>query len=133
MVSQRNMWIIGIIAVILIAILALAILRSPEDSWIKNSSGVYVQHGNPAEKPFYVNEQEQAIACATRIYNDAVKAGIVFSSQCLGSCGNYAVDIVHVPRTTEDSLKQNQCEEYLNGNDKNFIEMDKNGDIVRIG
>jgi len=132
MVNRKTLWIIGALVVILMLGVSLMILRSPEDTWIKNEQGVYTAHGSPSEKPFYVSEQETAIVCAKQIYSDAAKQGVSFSSQCLGSCGNYAVDIVNVPRTSEDNLEANQCEEYLKGNDKNFIELDKDGNIVRI-
>jgi hypothetical protein len=56
-----------------------------------------------------------------------------FSSQCLGSCDAYAVDIVHVPRTEEDDLEENQCETFRRGQLKHFIELDDKGNIVRIG
>ncbi len=54
------------------------------------------------------------------------------NSQCLGTCGDYAVDIVHVPRTEGDNLIENQCEDYKTGKVNHFIELDKNGEIVRI-
>jgi len=56
----------------------------------------------------------------------------LFSSQCLGSCDTYAVDIVHVPRTREDDKEANQCESIRTGQLSHFIELDKDGKIVRI-
>jgi hypothetical protein len=53
----------------------------------------------------------------------------------LGVCDfgeGYAVDIVNVPRTSEDDLSENQCSAYASGTVKNFIELNKNGQIVRI-
>jgi len=50
----------------------------------------------------------------------------------LGVVGNYAVDIVHVPRSEEDNLIENQCEAYRNGEVNHFIELDKDGEIIRI-
>ncbi|GBE19529.1 hypothetical protein BMS3Abin17_00253 [archaeon BMS3Abin17] len=55
-----------------------------------------------------------------------------FSSQCLGSVGDYAVDIVHVPRNDEDNLVENQCEDFRSGKVTHFIELDKEGNIARI-
>jgi len=69
--------------------------------------------------------------CALDLYNNAKKTGINFSSQCLGTCGNYAVDIVHVPRTNEDNLIENQCKDYIDKKVNHFIEIDKDGNIVR--
>ncbi len=66
------------------------------------------------------------------MYQQEKNKGIEFNSQCLGTCKNYAVDIVHVPRIEEDNLVENQCEDFRNGNVKNFIELDENGNFVRI-
>jgi hypothetical protein len=122
-----------IIAFVLIFILSLnfIILRMDEDSWIKDSRGVWIKHGNPAETPAEVIEQQQVIACANDIYIQ-LKGSMVFSSQCLGACGDYSVDIIHVPRTAEDDLAENQCAEYIGGKTKHFIELDANGKVVRI-
>jgi len=102
---------------------------SGEDSWIRDSRGIWVKHGNPAEIPDYVLEQQEMINCATEKFSDFNGE---INSQCLGTCGDYAVDIVHVPRASEDNLPENQCEEYRIGKLKHFIEFDKNGKIVII-
>jgi hypothetical protein len=57
---------------------------------------------------------------------------INFSSQCLGNCYNYVVDISHNPRLEEDDLKENQCPDYLSGKLKHFIELDPEGRLIRI-
>jgi len=108
------------------------IIGGSEDSWIKDEKGQYVKHGAPSETPDYVQEQQEAIICASQIYQQEKSRGTVFSSQCLGSCGNYSIDIVHVPRTEEDDEIENQCQDYREGKVQNFIELDKDGHIVRI-
>ena len=121
-----------IIAVLLIVVIVvlLAIFRFPsEDSWIKDSRGVYIKHGNPYAIPDYVNEQKDAISCALNKLNNF--SGEV-NSQCLGNCGDFAVDVVHVPRNTEDDKMGNQCEDFKGGKVKHFIEIDYLGNIVRI-
>jgi hypothetical protein len=123
-----------VIAVILIAGGIFLLIRaiSGEDSWIKDSRGVYVKHGNPASTPDYVLEQQEAIECAYGLYQGEAREGI-FYSQCLGICGNYAVDVVHVPRIEEDNSAENQCDEYRSGKVSHFIELNlKDGEIVRI-
>ena len=42
------------------------------------------------------------------------------------------MDIVHVPRISEDNQIENQCEGYKNEIVSNFIELDKNGNIVKV-
>lgn len=78
------------------------------------------------------NKEQGFIECAKNLYYIAKEEGMIFDSQCLGACENYAVDIVHVPRISEDDLFDNQCEEFREGKVSNFIEIDKNGEIVRI-
>lgn len=109
--------------------IVLLILRGNEDDWIKDSRGVWVKHGNPSNISEQVLQQQEAINCALDKFNNFTEE---INSQCLGVCGDYAVDIVYVPRTAEDNLAENQCEEYRNGNVNHFIELNKNGDIVKI-
>ncbi len=105
------------------------VVGGSEDNWIKDEKGIYVKHGNPQETPGYVLWQKAAIACASDKFANFTEEK---NSQCLGICGNYAVDIVHVPRTEEDNLVENQCEDYGKGIVNHFIELDKNGGIVRV-
>jgi hypothetical protein len=130
MKKKRKFFITALIFLILTFVIL--ILRSPEDDWIKDSRGVWVEHGAPSSIPDYVTEQQNAISCANNLYKDEKDKGIVFESQCLGSCYDYAVDIVHAPRTAEDNLVDNQCDAYRNAIVNHFIELDKDGNIVRI-
>lgn len=114
---------------ILILILNFIVLRMDEDSWIKDSRGVWIKHGNPSVTPSYVFEQQEVINCALGKFETF--SGEI-NSQCLGVCNSFAVDIVHVPRNSEDDKLENQCEGYINGNVIHFIELDKDGNIVRI-
>ena len=103
-----------------------------EDSWIKDNRGIWIKHGVPYETPDYVIEQQQIINQALSLYEQRKSEGMEFSSQCLGVVGNYAVDIVHIPRNEDDNKIENQCEAYRNGEVTYFIELDKEGNIVRI-
>lgn len=128
---KRVYWIAGGIAVLLVV--GLLFLRgSGEDSWIKDERGVYVKHGNPSETLLEVNEQQDAIGCASELYVKNKEYGLVFDSQCLGRCGDFVVDVVHVPRTAVDDLAENQCADYRDGKVTHFIELDKDGNIVRV-
>ncbi len=108
------------------------IFGGSEDDWIKDEKGVYVKHGTPAEVPNYIKEQQEAVMCTLSLYNAKKQEGMQFSSQCLGTCGNYAVNIVHVPRSDEDNKIENQCQDYREKKVSQFIELDKEGNIVRI-
>ena len=123
---------------IIIAILAVVwifvrfFIGGSEDSWIKDEKGVWIKHGVPYETPDYVIEQQQIINQTLFLYEQRKSEEMEFFSQCLGVIENYAVDIVHVPRSSEDNLVENQCEAYRNGEVTHFIELDKDGNIVRI-
>jgi hypothetical protein len=129
---MKGVIISAILVLIFILSLNFIVWRMDEDSWIKNSNGIWTRHGNPAETPAEVTEQKQIIACATDIYSQFKQNGMVFYSQCLGACGNYSIDIVHVPRNKEDDKPENQCDDYSKGKTSHFIELDKEGKIVRI-
>jgi len=122
---------IVIVILVVVWIFVRFFIGGNEDSWIQDDRGVWIKHGVPYETPDYVIEQQDAISCAINLY-DAAKVSMEFSSQCLGTCGNFVVDIVHVPRSSEDNLVENQCEAYRNGDVTHFIELDKDGNIVKI-
>lgn len=45
---------------------------------------------------------------------------------------DWAVDIVHNPRVAIDDLPQNQCSSFLEGRTSHLVELDMNGNLVRI-
>lgn len=125
-------WTIGI--VILLIVIFVCVLRGfngGEDNWIKDSKGVWIKHGAPATTPDSVLEQQNALSCAYDLYSQAKANGVVFNSQCLGACENYSIDIVNVPRNSEDDKPSNQCSDYPLVTSY-FIELDKNGEVVRV-
>ncbi len=121
-----------ILIIIVVLAVLIFIIRSPEDDWIKDSRGVWIKHGYPSEIPDYVLEQQDIINCVLQLYQEKKSEGMQFSSQCLGTCGDYAVDVVHVPRSDEDNKVENQCQEYREGMVNHFIELDEDGSVVRI-
>jgi hypothetical protein len=130
---EKAYWflIIAIGCLLIMNLIFLRFVYTPEDSWIK-VKGVYVKHGNPSTTPNYVKEQEIIVNCSKYLYNAKKQLIGQFSSECLGVCGNYSVDIVHVPRIDLDNLPENQCDAYKTGLLKHFVELDKEGNIVRI-
>ena len=131
---KRKVLYISIIAAILILglIIARFSVGGGEDNWVKDDKGIWVKHGNPSINPNYVNLQREGLVCAFTLYKIAKNDGIVFDSQCLGRCGDYAVDIVHNPRIAEDDLQENQCNDVIEKRIVNFIELDKDENIVRV-
>lgn len=128
---KKSYFVLGGIVLLLISgfIFVRFVLGGNEDTWIKDSRGVYIKHGNPSETPGYVLWQEAAISCANDLFGNFTEEK---NSQCLGTCGTHAIDIVHMPRSAEDDLAENQCEDYGKGFVNHFIELDKEGNIVRI-
>ncbi|MGD9276014.1 MAG: hypothetical protein PVJ67_02480 [Candidatus Pacearchaeota archaeon] len=124
--------IIGVIFLLLVLLAVRFIFGGPEDTWIKDENGLYVEHGSPAKITEEAVEQQELILGAMKLYYEKAEEGMNFSSQCLGTVENYAIDIVHVPRIQEDDLEENQCEEYKNGNVKHFIELDLEGNVIKI-
>lgn len=127
---KKLYWILVIFLTLVVFIIVFRL--GGEDSWIKDERGVWVKHGNPSKTPDYVLEQQEIISEALQLYNQKKSGGIEFSSQCLGTVGVYVVDIVHVPRIEEDNKIENQCEDFRTGKVSNFIELDKDGEVVRI-
>jgi hypothetical protein len=128
---KKIYWVL-IVIVILTVGFTMIFRPGGEDSWIQDERGVWIKHGVPYETPDYVIEQQQIINQTLSLYEQRKSEEMEFFSQCLGVIGNYAVDIVHVPRSSEDNLVENQCEAYRNNEVTHFIELDKDGNIVRI-
>ncbi|MEK6858620.1 MAG: hypothetical protein AABX53_01765 [Nanoarchaeota archaeon] len=81
---------------------------------------------------YEVATHDSFVSCASGLYAGLARADVTFDSQCLGVCGNYSADIVHVPRIAADDLLENQCREYRENITTGFIELDKDGNVVRI-
>jgi len=131
--KKKTYGIVVAVAVIVILVGVFVFLRWQEDTWIRSSTGEWVKHGEPSKIPEKVEIQQEALAEAESLYLTFKENTEKFSSDCLGTTSNgYAVDMVHVPRTGEDDLEKNQCLDYLSGEVDKFIEVDKEGNIVRV-
>lgn len=121
-----------VIALLLAGFFLRFIVGGDEDTGIKDKTGEYVEHSVPSNTPGDVPEQQITISRAMQLFQEKRAEGINFSSQCLGTIGNYSVDIVHNPRTEEDNIPENQCRDFLEDKTKHFIELDKYGNIIRV-
>jgi len=79
---KTRYWIL--IIVILIIGFFMVFRLGGEDSWIKNERGEYVKHGVPLDVPDYVKEQQDAIICANRLYQDFLDSERLFQASVLG-------------------------------------------------
>lgn len=126
----------SVIAIILVLILILGTMLLINiftgDRWVKDYRGIWMKKGNPAETPKEVLTQQEAIKIALQLYEKEKSSGNPLGSQCLGTAYGYAIDLVHDPRTEEDELTENQCKDYYEGRVYKFIEINTEGDIVRV-
>ncbi len=129
--KKRLIIILGIILVLMIIGLYKFVFFGGEDNWIKNETGIYAEYRSPSGEFDQAKEQMEAILCALNLYKEKKDSGMFFNSQCLGTCGKYAVDIVHVPRIEDDNKLENQCEDFITGKVGHFIELDPKGSIFR--
>jgi hypothetical protein len=123
--NKKYFFIIFISLLVLILCLFL-FLTNHKNLFVKEKESFQDENNN------YSLEKQKAISCALQIYDENKMEGVNFSSQCLGDCYDYVVDIVHNPRLEEDNLKENQCPDYLSGKLKHFIELDEEGKLIRI-
>jgi len=123
-------WIIA--AIVLLVVITL-LIRGSEDNWIKNSRGVYIEHGHPKNMPQEVEDQQRIIEAAQSLFEAAtLNEQDLSSGPCLGTVENYAVDITHDPRQAVDDEQKNQCQDYIDGKVSNYIELDQNGEVLRV-
>lgn len=86
-------------------------------------------------KPGIWNEADQAVNQAQHIYNQERDRGVDFSSgPCLSNAliPGWVLDIAHSPRQPRDDLGENQCQSYIEGQAKHFVEMDTEGNLIRV-
>lgn len=78
--------------------------------------------------------EEALIIQAKTLYSQSRKDGFdMANGPCLGSLvADWAVDVVHEPRQAIDDQEGWNCEEFITGKVKNLIELDPNGNFLRI-
>lgn len=99
---------------------------------------IYLQ--NPPKKseiykPGQSYDQDTAVNQAQFLYSQRKQAGVDFSSgPCLSNSviSGWVVDIAHSPRLPIDDLPENQCTAYLQGSAKHFVELDPEGNVIRV-
>jgi hypothetical protein len=86
-------------------------------------------------KPGVSTQVDTAVNQAQLVFQRKKALGVDFSEgPCLTNdlMVGWVVDIVHNPRQPIDNLPQNQCPAYLEGRAKHFIELDTNGNLIRV-
>lgn len=79
-------------------------------------------------------EADDAVAAAVNIFRQHSGDIDLTNGPCLANNlkPDWVVDIVHYPRESVDDLPENQCQSYLEGLAKHFVELDQNGNVVRV-
>jgi hypothetical protein len=87
-------------------------------------------------------EAQIALQRAEEIYKQAVATGQDLSKgPCLSNAlhGNpdypetmWVLDIAHNPRQEVDNQSENQCQSFREGKAENFIELDTNGQVIKV-
>lgn len=108
-------------------------------------TGCTVERPKPAidlNKLNWGMEAQIALQKAQEIYLTAKNQSLDFSSgPCLSNTlhGNadypetmWVLDIAHNPREAVDDLPANQCSAFREGHARNFIELDQNGQVIKI-
>jgi hypothetical protein len=82
------------------------------------------------------DDQIKITTIAKAMYDRAKTEGKNFDSgPCLGiipGFSDWVVDIAHNPRLPIDDDPANQCEAYRTGQAHHFIELDPNGNVIKI-
>ncbi len=133
---KRLSWIV-LIVIILVSAEISGRLVLMKNAWIKDQKGVWIKHGQPRILPDYVTLQEKVLAKATELYDQKRAEGIDFSSgPCLADpladYPEWAVDIAHNPRQEIDNNPENQCSSFRTGKAKHFVELDENGNLIKV-
>ena len=80
-------------------------------------------------------ERERAVALAEALYAQRKAEGMDFTTgPCLAEelMAGWAADIVHAPRAPVDNLPENQCQSYRAGRVFRLVELDPDGNVVRV-
>lgn len=79
-------------------------------------------------------ETDRVVWAALGLFKKEAKGMDLSSGPCLTNdlIPDWVVDIVHNPREETDNLPQNQCQAYLEGRAKHLVEIDMEGNVIRV-
>ncbi len=80
------------------------------------------------------SEREMAIRLARELYREKAAQGVdMANGPCLAEeiMPDWCVDVAHSPRLDIDNLPQNQCQSWLMGRVRHFVELDPEGNVIR--
>lgn len=86
-------------------------------------------------KPLPKNQIDAAVNQAKLLYRQKKQLGEDLSNgPCLSNAlmPGWVADLVHSPRLPADDLPENQCPAYREGGASHFVELDLEGELVRV-
>lgn len=86
-------------------------------------------------RPGVSDQLDQAVDTAQRVYQNKQRLAVDFSNgPCLTNdlLPDWVADLVHNPRQEVDNKIENQCQAYVEGRAKHFVELDLGGNVVRV-
>ncbi|MBI4038080.1 hypothetical protein HY387_00295 [Candidatus Daviesbacteria bacterium] len=99
----------------------------------------YLVYTNRTREHFYKPgvwpEADKAIDQAKRLFqirknlSEDLSGGPCLSNDLIPG---WVADVAHRPRQAMDDLAQNQCSAYLEGRAKHFVELDIQGNLIRV-
>jgi hypothetical protein len=95
----------------------------------------FYSHKTVPYKPGQSSDYDKAVGQALILFNQQKQLDADLSSgPCLSNdlIPGWVADIVHSPRTKQDNLPENECQAYLEGRATHFVELDVNGNVVRV-
>jgi len=85
------------------------------------------------EKP--KTDSQGIVDLAKKLYQEDKAKGLDFSNgPCLTNklVDDWVVDVAHNPRQPIDNLPENQCADFRQGKAHHFVELDPNGELIRV-
>jgi hypothetical protein len=81
-------------------------------------------------------ERDRAVAAAAQAFEQTRDQDVDFTdgpciADPLASMPNWVVDVAHDPREDVDDDPANQCASYRSGDADHFVELDRDGNLIR--
>lgn len=117
---QTKIFLMSLAVIAAISLLTISLLSKEEEE-------VY--------KPGTDFELDRAVNQAQAVYKQKKQLGYDFTDgPCLTNdlIPDWVADLVHNPRQSEDDLAKNQCQALLEGRATHFVELDLEGNLVRV-
>lgn len=127
MKPNSHFWLLALCLLVIIVVSLLTLIFLGNRNGLDISPTSYKSGVSPVK--------DTAVAQARKVFQEKKKDGVdLTEGPCLTNdlLKNWVLDIVHNPRTKTDDLAQNQCQAFLEGRATHFVEMDLEGNIVRV-